>query len=238
MFNTIRHWYHHKRYLKLAHELAMKPVGSYINKNGENVKILFTDYFMLTEKINFDEPCYDSIYLKWRPIELQEDVDLNMEKNIVKDCGIEYWHLSIDNTITFITKSFIRQAQENIKEFLVIKEAKRAEPYLKDYECHRNGNAVNVMLTPYQIEGYITAVREAHPEIDPDVINEYRNDYMQEFAQYSIATANQPRVMLPCFNYWYEHNYKFRKELERKNAECKSVLDEIVAIKKANEEKE
>ena len=236
MFNKIRHWYHHKRYLKLARKLAMEPIGSYVNKNGETVKILFTDYFMVTEKIDVNEPCYDSIYLKWRPIELQEDADLNMEKHIVKDHGIEYWHLSIDNTIAFITKSFIRQAQENIKEFLVIKKAKRVEPYLKDYECQRNGNTVNVVLTPYYIEGYITAVREAHPEIDADVINEYRNDYIQEFAQYSVATANQPRVMLPCFNYWYEYNYKFRKELEKRNSECKAVLDEIKTVREARKE--
>ena len=238
MFNKIRHWYHHKRFNKIVRLLASEPIGSYINAEGQQSTIRLTDYFMLVEKPNEDDPSCDGIYLVWRDLERQDDVDLNMADDIEKHKHIEYWHLSVDNTERFIVKNFLNDAKEKIKDFMTIKEMKRAEPYLKDYKCWlSSGKVVLVELTPYQLEGYIAAVKAAHPDIDEAIINTLRNDYISNFALYSTATADEPNVSCVCFPDWYEHKYKARVELEKRNSECKAVLDEIKTVREARKEK-
>lgn len=237
MFNKIRHWYHHKRFNKIVRLLSAEPIGSYTNAYGQWSTIHLTDYFMFVEKPCEDDPSCDGIYLKWRDLERQDDVDLNMANDIEKHKHIEYWHLSVDNTERFIVKNFIKNAKEKIEDFMTIKSVKKAEPYLKDYKCWLStGNVVLVELTPYQLEGYIAAVKVAHPDIDEAIINMLRNDYISAFALYSTATADEPNVSCVCFPDWYEHKYKARIELEKRNSECQAVLDEIKSVREARKE--
>lgn len=238
MFNKFRHWYHHKRFNKIVRLLASEPIGSYTNAEGQQSTIHLTDYFMLVEKPCEDDPSCDGIYMVWRDLERQDDIDLNMDADIEKHRHVEYWHLSVDNTENFIVKNFLKNAKEKIEDFMAIKEMKRAEPYLKDYKCWlTSGKIVCVELTPYQIEGYIASIKAAHPDIDEAIINTLRNDYISEFAMYSTATADEPRVSCVCFPEWYEYKYKVRVELEKRNNECKAVLDEIKSVREARKEK-
>lgn len=237
MFNKIRHWYHHKRFNQIVRLLTSESIGSYINAEGQQSTIHFTDYFTFVEKQNEDIPSCDGIYMVWRDLECQDDVDLSMADDIEKHKHVEYWHLSVDNTERFIVRNFLNNAKEKIEAFMAIKAVKKAEPYLKDYKCWlSSGKVVIIELTPYQIEGYIAAVKAAHPDIDEAIINTLRNDYISKFAAYSTATADEPRVSCVCFPYWYEHEYKVRIELEKRNSECKAVLDEIKAVRDANKE--
>ncbi len=237
MFNKFRHWCHHKRFNKIVRNLVSEPIGFYTNADGQQSTIRLTDYFKLVEKQNEDYPSYDEIYLMWRDLERQDDVDLNMDADIEKHKPVEYWHLSVDNTTRFIIKNFLNNAKEKIEDFMTIKAVKKAEPYLKDYKCWLSiGKVVLVELTPYQLEGYIAAVKAAHPDIDEAIINTLRNDYISKFATFSTATADEPIVSCVCFPYWYEHEFKVRVELEKRNSECKAVLDEIKAVRDANKE--
>ena len=161
-----------------------------------------------------------------------------MVVDIEKYKTINYWFLSVDNYTSFIIKDFLKNAKEKIEDFMTIKAVKKAEPYLKDYKCWLTaGKIVCVELTPYQLEGYIAAVKAAHPDIDEAIINELRNDYISDFAMYSTATADEPNVSCVCFPDWYEHKYKARVELEKRNNECKTVLDEIKSVREARKEK-
>lgn len=238
MFNKIRHWYHHKRFNQIVRLLASEPIGSYTNAEGQQSTIHLTDYFTFVEKPCEDDPSCDGIYLVWRDLERQDDVALNMADDIEKYKHVEYWHLSVDNTERFIVRNFLRNAKEKIEDFIAIKKVKKSEPYLKDYKCWLSGGkVVLVELTPYQLEGYIAAVKAAHPDIDEAVINALRNDYISDFAMYSTVTADEPNVSCVCFPDWYEHKYKAHVELEKRNSECKAVLDEIKTIREARKEK-
>lgn len=237
MFNKFRHWYHHKRFNKIVRLIASEPIGSYTNADGQQSTIRITDYFTFVEKPDEDIPSCDGIYLVWRDLERQDDIDLNMAADIEKHKHIEYWHLSIDNTVRFIVRNFLNNAKEKIEDFMTIKAVKKAEPYLKDYKCWLScGKVVLVELTPYQVESYIAAVKAAHPDIDEAIINTLRNDYISKFATYPTATADEPRVSCVCFPDWYEYKYKVRVELEKRNSECKAVLDEIKAVRDAHKE--
>lgn len=229
-------WLHKRKFNKVKKLLNQEILKIWADKNGQQCRDYFNDYFMLSFKPDVIGPSCDKITFYWRDLERTIDRSLEMDKYI-DTLHVINWHFCT-SSVKELVKYIASEAYDCYKVFDTIKTELIKYNYLIKYKlvAHmtRSGCEVKTSLTPYIFAGYIEDIKKfyiSNKQYTEDIIEKYKEHCLTEFVNYKTVTADEPMLEIHTIESWFNDIYMPKVELEARNKECQKTLEEINKIK-------
>ena len=235
----IRTWLHKRKFNKVKKLLNQEILKIWADKNGQQCREYFNDYFMLSFKPDACAPSCDKIAFYWRDLERTIDRSLEMDRYI-DTLHVINWHFCT-SSIKELAKYIASEAYDCYKVFDAIKIELIKYNYLIKYKlvAHmtRSGCEVKASLTPYIFADYIKDIKDYYKsdsEITADIVDKYKEFCLKEFAKCSKVNADEPTIEPYTIEQWYKKVYLPKVDLDARTKECQNTIDEINKTKEKN----